>query len=146
MDENKLISVLKNVVKNVICNEIVPGFEGRSGFPCLTDNPGYFVRTFSHLCRMCVVLYTLSHFVLSVPMKIIIGGVHFTAAIVIRRSVFCTLRHTLPQFHIIFIGFHPVINAIIITYAIKQCNCTNTLGTLSALLQYQRPITLGPHQ
>jgi len=79
---------------------------------------------------MCLVLFALSHFALSVPMKIIISGVHFTAAKVIRRSVSCTLRVTLSHFHIIFIGFHPVINAIIITYVIKQYHCTNTFGIL----------------
>jgi hypothetical protein len=118
-----------NDVKNVICNEIVPCFEGCSGFPCLRNNPGYFVRIFSHLCRMCVILFTLSHFVLLVPMKIIISGVHFTVAIIIRRSAFCILRFALSQFHIIFIGFRPAINAIIITYFIKQYHCTNTFGT-----------------
>jgi hypothetical protein len=54
LDKNKLISVLNNVVKNVICNEIVPCLEERSGFRFLNNNRGYFVGIFSHLCQMCL--------------------------------------------------------------------------------------------
>ena len=35
-----LIYMLKKVVKNLICNETIPCFEGHSDFPCLANNSG----------------------------------------------------------------------------------------------------------
>ena len=89
--------------------------------------PGNFVRIFPHLRRICVQLFTLSHFVLSFTMKI---TVHFCAAIIIRHRVFCTLQVTFSRLHINSIAFRAVINAVIITIIIRQYHCTNTIGIL----------------
>jgi len=90
--------------------------------------PSNFVRIFCHLLRMCVGRFILPHFMFF-PLKRVVCSVHvhFSAAVIIRRSVFSTLRVTFSRFHIISIAFRPVINAVIITYIIRQYNCTNTL-------------------
>jgi len=72
--------------------------------------PGKFVRLFCHLRLICVRHFTLPHFVLSFPMKTIIGSVQFIAAI-IRPSALCIFRVTFSPLHIISIEFRPVINS-----------------------------------
>ena len=46
--------------------------------------------------------------------------VHLSAAIIIRRNVFSSLRVTFSQFLIISSALRPVINAVIINYIIRQ--------------------------
>jgi hypothetical protein len=70
---------------------------------------------FCHLRQMCVKLFTLPHFVLSFPTKAFVSSVHFSPAMIIRPSVFCTLRVTLSRFNVIFLGFLRVINVVTIT-------------------------------
>ena len=58
-----------------------------------------FFRIFCHLRQRCVQLFTLPNFVLSLPMKTV-SSVNFSAAIIIRRSVFCTIpSRVLPVPH-----------------------------------------------
>jgi hypothetical protein len=79
---------------------------------------------------MCVEPLTLSRFVYSFQKYINISIVYCIASIIIRHSVFGTIRFTFSWFHIIFTGFLPIINATIITYVIRQYERTNTLGIL----------------
>lgn len=102
--------------------------------------PINFLRIFCHLLRICVELFTLPNFVLSFPVKAIISSIPFSAAILIRRGVLCTLWATFSWFHIIFIVYRPVIGAIIITYIIRQYHCRVHSGT-SPLLRYKLSIT-----
>jgi len=83
------------------------------------SNISSVMRLFCHLRRMCVLLFTLPHFVLSFPMNTIVTSAHCSAATIVRPSVFCTLRVTFSRFHVIFLGFLRVINAVTITYVIK---------------------------
>jgi hypothetical protein len=99
-----------------------------------------FVRIFCNLPRICVEHFTLPNFVLSLPVKAIVSSTPFSATILIRRSVLCTLRVTFSWFHIIFIVFCPVIIAIIITYITRQYHCRIHL-VHSALLRYKLRIT-----
>ena len=78
---------------------------------------------------MCVELFTLPQIVLSFPVTTV-SSVHCIAAIIIRRSFFCTLRVTFSRFNIISIAFRRIISAVIITNMVRKYNCTNTLGTL----------------
>jgi len=87
---------------------------------------GNFVRMFCRLPRICVELLTLPCSILFFPLKTIISCVRFSVAVIIQCSVLCTLTFT--WFHIIFIGFCPIINAIIITYIIRHYHCMNVLG------------------
>jgi hypothetical protein len=103
--------------------------------------PINFVRIFCHLLRICVELFTLPNFVLSLPVKAIISSIPFSAAMLIRRSVLCTLRVTFSWFHIIFIVFRPVISAINITYIIRQYHCRIHTAP-SPLLPYKLSITV----
>lgn len=109
-----------------MCNETVPCFEGRNGFPCLANNHGKFYQNILPSTSNCVQHFTLPTSSLSSPLKTAVSIVHFIAAIIIRPSVYCTGRVTFCRFHIIFIEFRPVINAI--TYIIRQYQFTNTLG------------------
>jgi len=105
--------------------------EGVVAFLAWPITPGKFVRIYCYLRRMCVQRFTLSHFVLSFPMTTTVSSVHFSATIIIRLTVFCTLRVTFSRFQIISISIRPVINAVIITNVIiRQYHCTNTLGIL----------------
>jgi len=63
-------------------------------------------------------------------MKATVSSVHFCSALIIRRSALCTNWDTFSRFHIIFVAFPPIINAVIITYATRQYRCTKTLATL----------------
>jgi len=71
---------------------------------------GNFVRIFCHLHWNVRRTFYPVHFVVFFPMNIIVS-----AAIIIRRSVFCIRRVTFSRFHIIYIGFRPVINDVNIT-------------------------------
>jgi hypothetical protein len=102
--------------------------------------PINFVRIFCHLLRICVELFTLPNFVLFKPVKAIISSIPFSAAILIRRSVLCTLRVTFSWFHTIFIVLRTVISAIIITYINRQYNC-RIHSAPSPLLRYKLSIT-----
>ena len=128
MFENKniLICVLTNVIYNFICNETFPCFEGHIVVPSSFNYPLIFARIFCHLLRICVELFTLPNFVLSLPVKATISSIPFTAAILIRRSVLCTLRVTFLL---------PVISATIITYIIRQYHC-QIHSAPSALLRF----------
>jgi hypothetical protein len=90
--------------------------------------PGNLFRIFCHLRQMCVESFTLPHFVLSFPMNTIVNSAHFSAAIIIRRTLFRTLQVTY-RFPRISIACRPVVSAVTITYIIK-CHCTNSLGIL----------------
>jgi len=66
----------------------------------LTTQCNYFSEYFCQPRRMCVQLFTLPNFVLSLPTKTNVSSVNFSAAIIIQRSVFCTVpSHVLPVPH-----------------------------------------------
>ena len=86
---------------------------------------------------MCVERFTLSPFVLSFPTETSVSSVHFNAAIMIRRRVFCTLQVTVSLLRVIIIAFRPIITSPkitavpvpckwSITAARRQHRCSNT--------------------
>jgi hypothetical protein len=90
--------------------------------------PANLFRIFCHLRRMCLESFTLTNFVSSYPMKTNIRSVRFSAAMIITRSVFCTVRVNFSRLHVIFLGFLRVINPVTITSIIKQYHRTKTLS------------------
>jgi hypothetical protein len=75
-------------------------------WPVTSDN--YF-RIFCYLQRKRVELFMLPYFTFPFLMKTIVSSVRFIVAI-IRRSLFCILLVTSAWFHIIIIGFRPILN------------------------------------
>ena len=70
---------------------------------------GNYVRICCYLHRKCVKLFTLRYIAFSFLMTTIISSVHFIVEIIL-RSLFCILLVTSSRFHIIIIGFRPIIN------------------------------------
>jgi len=66
--------------------------KGEVAFLAWPITPGNSVKYFATCVEYVHNLFTIPPFVLSFPMKTAVSSVHFIAAIIIRRSVFCTTK------------------------------------------------------
>lgn len=115
-----ILSIISSVMRQFHASK------GVAAFLAWPMTPGNFVRIFCHLYQMSVQLFTSFHNVLSFPIKTTVRTAHSTAAIIIQRSVFCTLSHL----------FHASI-----TYSIPSSDIiiiARIRSTSSALLWYKR--------
>ena len=110
--------------------------KGEAAFLAWPITPGNSVKYFATCVEYVHNLFTIPHFVLSFPMKTTVSSVHFIAAIIIRRSVFCTITFSL--FHIISIAFRPVIN--VVTIISSDNIIARICSASSALLRYKRSV------